>query len=588
MKAKLISLLRAHWRVLVCALVLAALLGSPLYLIPHELGSAYKGVDIVHFGNDEHGYLVRGEEVLEGHGLGQIYLSDGKDTSDPTFSQVERFMLFPFTFFHLHPNIVTVYNAVNTIAIFFLALVIYAFVFAMSGDSLLAAAAAVFVIGGYSIIEEKSLFFSSFNIYGRSVFPFASSIPFFGFLLLTYEAIVSRKSAWYSIVAGVILGALFYDYFYAWTFAAALLATLFVVLLVRRDIPGVMRTMLIGSIGIVLGLGTIIPFLQLYASQSGGQLSYFLWSVHGRTPIMSLAGLAGLLIYGLYWWRMKGADKNSPFILACIVAGWIALNQQLITGSFVQYGHYYWYFIVPVLICLCLYMVGKCIPRRLMVWVYGALIALAFVSTAGGQYQSVKHNLSGNEHDQSYASLLSVLASLPRGTILTGPGSDSQSLLVPIYTDDDLYWYVGATTYHTSFDRIEEALLVYLYLNHDARKDPIGFLQKELSKDINSPYSLLFENIEGYRSGLDYYSYEAALQHSDSALLSKRPAILSEVRERYAALLPNDAALRALLLERGVTYVLWDSALYPEGDLSPLQPLTVIATSTDLTLYKLQ
>jgi hypothetical protein len=69
----MLGLFRTHVVALVAIVALTLLLESPWIVFPVYAGSAYQGINIMQFGNDEHHYLSRGKEVLEGHGVSQPY-----------------------------------------------------------------------------------------------------------------------------------------------------------------------------------------------------------------------------------------------------------------------------------------------------------------------------------------------------------------------------------------------------------------------------------------------------------------------------------------------------------------------------------
>ena len=137
--------------VLALFLFLTLLVEAPLIAFPSWAGEAYQGINIAHFGNDEHHYLSRGKEVLEGNSLGQMYLKDWKDEQDPFFSDIEHIALFPFALspFADDINIVTLYNILNGIGVFVLLLLVYYFALQLSKQTLLAAATATFLVSGY-------------------------------------------------------------------------------------------------------------------------------------------------------------------------------------------------------------------------------------------------------------------------------------------------------------------------------------------------------------------------------------------------------------------------------------------------------
>lgn len=585
----ILSLTRFHWGGIITAVLCAFLITAPLIAFPEYAGDAYRGININHFGTDEDFYLARANDVAEGHTLGQPFLSRGKEYTDPTFYKIEQVVMFPYVVFGLnaHSTIVDWYNTLNTIGVFLLALILYAFAFLLSKNRLLAVAIASFVIGGHSIIFYKTLFYDNFNIYGRSIFPYAASIPFFAFILLLYRATVEKRGWLTALGAGIFLGFLFYDYFYAWTFALALLGSLFLISLIMKSWASLKTTISIGIIGIILASPMLISFVHFFASGEGAQISYFLVAVHTHAFVMSVAGLATLALFFLHLWRTP-QDKNNTFLFACILAGWVALEQQILSGRAIEYGHYYWYFIVPLSIIVGAYFVAAFIPRKIIPWFASLLIFLALVNTIGGQYQSFFTTIPEKMHDQQYVEPLKKLNSLPYGVVLAGNGNESFPLLITVYTNNDLFFSPSALVYHTSLEQMRETLVAYLALNKEAHKDPIDYVERSLTATTSSTYRNLYQDIEGYASGFDYVLYTKKLEEKDPEILRERKDLLSILRKEYREKVSSPDLLRAFLLKKGVRYILWDKDFYPEWDISSLAPLETIAKSGSVTLYALQ
>ena len=589
LRAASADVLRRHWGALAAASAMALIVASPLIAFPLYAGDAYNGINILHFGNDQHYYLTRGKEALEGHSLGQPFLAEGKEAQDPTFSYADMVVLAPASILGLSErvDIVSYYNVLNTLAIFVLVLMIYALALRLSGDRVLALASALFVVGGYAIIEAKTVFYGNFDVYGRSLFPFASSIPMFGFLIALHDALLARSRR-ALLLAGALAGALCYVYFFAWTFAFALLAALGFIYLLSRDWTSLKSVCIAGGIGALIGSYNIAQLLLFHASPIGAQLAFFYASVQSHLPLMSKIGLGTTLLTLLVAWR-KGWTREMPFVLGIILAGWIALNQQVITGRLIQYGHYYWYFIVPFSVVIGAYLFGKALPHRFRrMFAYG-LIALAFVNVSGQQFRAFfGDTLQFRLREQTYAPILAALKNEPKGAVLAGAGGESYTFLITIYTSHDLYWIPAAEIHVFPADRLLEALEVHLFLNREARADPVAYLESKLSeRPRNNEYLYLYEELEGLRSGLDYYAYQRALAAGETSFGGLRERLLRDVETRYKAEF-SERRISALLKERGVRYVLWDAEFYPEWDLSPLGRLTALARSGPLTLYRLE
>ncbi|HCM43456.1 MAG: hypothetical protein UY39_C0018G0009 [Candidatus Kaiserbacteria bacterium GW2011_GWC2_49_12] len=588
-------------------ILLALLIEAPLIAFPFFAGERYQGINIAHFGNDEHYYLTRAREVLDGHSLGQPILAEGKQNPDSFLYNDEQIAMSPFTMTRTTSfvDVVTYYNTLNFAGLIILLTLIFLFVKALSGDPHMSAAAAIFAVGGYLLIENgtilsviahgKDVFYNTFNIFGRSNFPYMPLIPFYGALIAIYYAHTQplrlspreNMAAYaYVLTAGILFGLLFYLYFYAWTFMLAILGGLTLFALASRKWDAALSGVAITCIGLLIGGVKLAAFYSLYTSPIADQLAHFFLSIDNRQFIMSTTGLATTLLFAFYFY-MRKSDPNNLFIAALIAAGWVALEQQMITGRSVQYGHYYWYFIVPLSILVSIYMCMRLLPDRMVrfrVALSVLLIAAALVHTGGTQYKSFFTTADNKLREQDFAPVLTRLSEEIPAIVLGDPGGESYPFLTTIYTSHDLYWNNAATVSIFPMEYLREALFVYLYLNKDARDDPVGYLRTSLASTSNA-YTVMYENIESVEADISLTRYHSS--RTDTEIISAREQFLPILEKEYRALVSSVGAVRNILTENGVRYVLWDKRETPEWDLSVLSPLTLIATSTDIELYSL-
>jgi hypothetical protein len=579
-----------HWPIIVLGFLMTLLVSAPILVFPRVAGDRYQGINIAHFGTDEYYYLARGKEILEGHGLGQAILREGKMFQDPTFTYVEHLMLGPVKLLGLENkiDIVTIYNVYNLFGVFILILLVYGVAFSMSASRLFSAAAALFVIGGYSIIYNKGLFYDDFNAYGRTLYPYVSSLGLFAYLGLLHRSLKENRKI-LSVSAGLVFGLLFYVYFYAWTFTAAFTAILVLFYLIAKDYDRAKSVGLTFVIGFLVGGLLVAGLLKFFSSDVGRQLSYFFHSLKSQQFVMSKIGLATLVFF-LWFSYKRPNDQNRIFILAIIFAGWLSLNQQIVTGRLVQYGHYYWYFVVPLSIIVGCYMIWSIKPEsKVTAGFLWFLIAVAFLNTAVGQYRSIVADLAGKLYEQKYAPSLNLLKNRPASVVLTADDGVGYPFLVNIYTNDDLFWNSAAVLYYTPISRLKEALFVYSYLNRDARNNFSGYLKKSLneSKGDGQMIADLYRFIEGYEAGVDYYQYfEMTKIGNNQKIAEVRAWLLPALSAEYRLFSSNRRNVVGLLKKYGVGYVLWDEERFPNWDLTALGPLKALGPKGSVNLYE--
>ena len=578
---KIISALKAHGWVIIFSFLLAVLIFAPLLAFPWAAGSLYQGININHFGNDAHFYLTRGNEVLSGNSLGSPLLREGKNDPDAYLSYSDYLLLAPVKLSGLEKkfNIVTIYNFYNFIGVFVLIILIYFFVLQLSGDKLLSLTAALFVIGGYSIIYFKTFFYHDFNAYARVLYPYLSSLVLFTYLNLLVKCLKSAELR-YKIFAGLAFGLLFYIYFYAWSFVLAFNACLLLIFIFKKDFLPAKTVCLISALGLALGAYNLIKLFSALGGGIGAQLSYFMHLSLGHTPVFSKVGFITLILFALFWQRRR-QDQYLPLILAVILSGWAALNQQTITGKMLQYGHYYWYFIVPLSIVVSFYMVWRLLAsEKLKKILFIVLIAVVFINTAGGQYLSFFSSYEAKIYEQNFQPIIDFLnRDLAPAAILAG---QENSYLFTIYTPHDLFWLNAAALSYLPIQRFKDALFVYAFLNKEARNNFTEYFTRAGDDGVGSSfYRALYRDLASY--------YEYANKAADNKTSYQGPqALADQLSQEYNdAVIKNDG-IDGLLEKYGVSYIVWDKNLDPEWDLSFFgDRLKEITSFNNIYLYRL-
>jgi hypothetical protein len=587
---KLLNLVLEHHWIIILSFLLTIIIFAPLFVFPYVIKNEYQGININHFGSDAIFYLTRGKEVLDGHGLGNPVLKEGKNAPDVYLSYSDYVLLAPIKLLGLEKkfDIVVIYNFYNFIGTFLLIILIYYLVWQLSGRKLLSVTTALFVIGGYSIVFYKTLFYDDFNFYARVIYPYFSSLVLFSYLNLLVKSLESIELK-YKIFSGLTFGLLFYVYFHAWSFVLAFNSALFLIYFFKKDFSGAKKVLLISFIGLALGIFNLIRLFGSLSTEMGKQQAYFMWQSFGRAPIFSKIGFITLILYAIFWYKER-TDKNSPFIFALIIAGWVALNQQIITGRMLQYGHYYWYLIVPFSIIISFYLVWQLIKNEnFRKYLFSAMIIIVFINTTGGQYKSFFTTLELKKYEQNFRPIIDALKSDKNpGVILA---TEANGYLLTTYTSHDLFWQSAATFSFTPLQRFKDALFVYLYLNRASRNNFIGYLTKvgdnhASQVDSQKLYRNLFRNLEGYWSGYSYYEYNHRIGSDDQDLNKKRPDIIAGLYKEYNQAV-NDEGINSLLKKYGVNYIVWDMNKNPDWDLSAISGLKQIVSNNNIYLYSL-
>jgi len=622
---KILAILRAHWFIVISAAIMAILVMSPIIVFPFLAGTDYRGINIGHSSEDDFFYFARGKEVLEGHALGNPYFREGKDSQAIHHSIIEQLLVRPLVWLGVESGhtLVTYYYFAMGMGIFLLIVLIYTLVWMLSHNKLLAATAALCVVGGHYFVAYNKLKtpFSSFsfdlNPYQRPTFPIWSSVPFFIFLNFLVKGL---KSHWkYLLAAGVVFGALFYIYFFAWSFALALLGCLWLVALARRDYAGVKKITAVALLGIAIGLYNVITMYRFNES-TAGRLSLFMsHQIKSYAHFYKISGLS-MVIAALFGWFVykRRNDPYWPLWLAIILTSWVVLNTQLITGREILDFHYSRYFVYPLVIIMGLYMLWSLIqnPRYQRIMLVGLLI-LIYTDTAARAYRGTRATFEIKKYAQQYSPIIDYLNTQKPSVVL---GSDLfYSDVVVVYTQSDLLWSEMAYMYVFPMERLEDVINVYYYMDLEGRRNFTNFvyaLRKKRTSDASpvryhpiyelSSYTIknegvselnlsqvsnlynLYRYIEGYRLIFQsplYTTIKTLNQLEAIVTEAERKEVVTSLSKRFQEV-ATPIKIMDILKKYGVQYIIWDAVRQPEWDLSTLPGLKELLVSNNIHLYQ--
>ena len=585
-----------HWMIVLAGFLTASLMVLPLVVFPLALPkNTYQGINIANHGIDELWYLSRARDVIDGHTLGNVMMHEGKSGQDPYFTFVERTLMAPVRWFGLlrFVSVPTIFALLNFFGVWFLVVLIYFFTLFFGRDKRLAILAAVFVVAGYKICADPTSVFST-NLFSRAFSPYIPLIATFVYLNLLLRALNRDHYGW-SVVSGVVFGLIFYIYFYAWSFLVVFNGTLAFLYLLRKEYTTVKKIVGLTLLGLFLGSYNLSQLFLVLPKEAERQLAYFHWVEYSRAPYFSLGSfviticLAAVALF-------KKADKNFTLFWAFIISGWIVMNQQVITGKQLEAGHYRQYFILPFLIIIGWYLVWKFVQsmriRSALCW---GFVVLSFLVTAAGQFRSTLTRLSTKQEWQSYRPILDYLSRENNTGVVLAP-DDINVYLYTIYTPHDVFWARGFLLVNMPISHMTDALFVYSYLNKNIRYNFSDYYKnimaihdtKAFYREPDWFYAGIYQTLEGYWSGLDFYEYNRRLVSNDPSIVKKRPETIKQLEVEYRQRIPDDKALVRLLTAYDIRYIVWDSLVHPEWDLSVIKGLVPVVHSGNITLYSFE
>ena len=597
---------RNHWFILMNAVAMALLVSAPVILYPFADRASYRGINAGNFAIDEFQYMAKGREILEGHGLGNFILREGKEWYNVQQSYVEYALMAPIQLFGLSRavDVAIVFHVYGFLGVALLVVLIYFLVLQLSGDKSLASLIALFVVGGYALVTayplQTSAFSDNLNMYGRPVIPVWSSAALFLYLNALVKALRSRARR-HTLLAGGSLGLLFYVYFYSWTYALALTGVLLMIYFVKKDFFAAKKLAAVTGIGILAGSYVLVQLILIQNSDSGRQIFSFFATGYGRTGTFSRVALVASLLFAAFLYRNRD-DKSWPMLLAVVSANWISLNQQLVTGRTMEQWNYFRYFVIPMSIVVSLYAVWFLTPKgfaRKLLFI--ALCAILYANTVSAQYRGFLDTIPAKRYAQNYRPIIDYLNEDAEQAVILSSDPFYQYLFV-VYTPHDLFWAYTAPAFNTSVDRMKDALYVYAYLGKGSRENFSDFLDAAAKPhDVDSrTYTVrqyvAVEEIYYFLENLafnatygrnDSVAYERKWLSNDPTVLQLRENLLAKLSGEYKEKFRDRNGLLNVLKGYHVRYIVWDREMSPGWDLSAFGELEKVASRNSVDLYRL-
>lgn len=367
--------------------------GIPQYLAREALGSDYQGVPYL-FQDAEAVYLTRIQEFKDGHGdVTSPFLYEykvGKSVMPPTGEYI-YWLLSKITGTSII-SVLVVSKYVFPAALF---LLVYVFVLLLikegEGRRLLALAAATWITLGYELADVNtalSIFNGSYtstylSIWSRAVNPITGALLLFGFLI---SLLLLLREKYKATVPTILLLSVMTGYIFSFGIAFASLTIFIIVSLIFREYKKavILFLILIGALLINL------PHLLTFSTNEGEALKSGLLLTH--TPLLSsiLMGVILILVAGLFSDYVKkrpfSLDSPQVFLFIVLLAGFAAMNQQVITGKTVWPHHFVQYTIplsmIAALVAFYVYIRPLIVSWwRLVLWgVIGISFMFALVS----------------------------------------------------------------------------------------------------------------------------------------------------------------------------------------------------------------
>lgn len=586
---KLTSFAREHWIAVVLSICTSLIVAAPqIYLRidhPEFYAGGYEAVEML----PDAPWSVRVREVMDGHtGWGNFYFKDGKD--DPyLFQPLGSFitawsgMLFGLEI----NNTLLLFRLVYPAITFF---VIYAFAYLIGRNKLVALASTSLILFVESVMSPAGVrdLLAGFNngvsplSFLELARPVNSAMIFiflFGFLAAFWRYYETNKR-WWGVLAAVLLGLNFYNYFYSWTYAFSFGGALAVVLIIERNWGEVRRLLYVFIGGLLVGLPylynlytvTLHPNYEEVARRHGVVVSH-------DAHFIGVTAFAALIFFLIAYPRKNWMQYR--FAIALLMTPFITLNQQIVTGKILQEGHYHWYMHKPLAIILGLLTIFYLFSRFKLPMQYQRLFAIAIIvpsfilaiSIQAFSYLNDRPSRDGGAvmiDRQRYAPMLDWLnKNTPKDAVVYA--EDMVSHIIVIYTPLNLFQHRSDQLMLSASDkRMEDIFFTRIRLE--------GITDENAREYFYENRALISTRMFGvfYRDSMSEGRYDSIPDEK-----------LDELIEKYTATLdtPTDQWIYDMWKKYEVEFLVWDMVKNPNWKPDRFPFLKKEATFSTVAVY---
>lgn len=576
----LIQILRRHIGALLLAGTVAGLLILPQHLLKREAGSSYRGI-LFTASDSELYYDARIRDVYDGHfKLANAFAAEYKNLPylQPPLPEWITAAV-GFLSFHDDP-VIRIFFATRIALPFLLTLLIYLFLYRVTNSRGIALVGAASVMIGMDILQNwryvmRLVPFLPFGnpdpgstplTFSRPISPQMGVLFFFLYATFFWEWLThnTRRQLY---VAGVVLGLSFYVYIYTWAFVLMGNFLLGLLLLWRRQYTEVKQLLLLHAIALLVALPYAWNVLQFYQVPNREFLAYHNGQFPSRRFYMSWSALLGLAC--VPWIRAR-IPILKWWLAALLTGGFIALNQQVITGQELSPNHFHWYFISVVsgiAVLLAFFDIARLKSRRVVRYcVLTAIITLLLVYGARRQVNAYQAYREQYLSDQRWGGVFQWLQS--------HTAKDSVILTTDRNRGSALAFYTHNNPYYASFMFLSNTPMRRLEDMQNLRVRLMGVTADAAEQFFLDNPELVADFIGGFSTRRRF---------GCRSCFAEPEKVYRSVTESYRAYLQQDMKTR--LDEYGLDYVVFDHTV-DRWDLGEVAGLSRVAQVDGFDIYR--
>jgi len=391
-------------------------------------------------------------------------------------------------------------------------LLAYALVLVMSGSRAAALLGAALAIVGTDLMSYPSGIIELLRgrslqdgiYWARPINPEVSGVMLFGALLLLYRSFtqshVARTSV--AILIGLLVGASLYVSVFLWLFLGALLLLLFGYHLWKCNFLIAKQICVSGALALLCAVPFLINHMQavVYPGYQLASLQFGIVTSHA--PIVGIWVLV-LLLFPLA--MPAHFSRARLFFIMAALALALLLNQQIISGIYLQPGHFHWYITKPLVglllgICIVIFAEFLRIPRVIRLLGYGVLLGVLLASATLAQMHFYRLHASAALAAQAYAPIFDYLNQDTKHEVVFA--DTSLSSYISLYTSADAPDAGYAGLFIAPKDYFDQRLFLEYKLRGIQPKDALSTMQSERADIFTRLYGVYW-NIEIPKGSMD-------------------------------------------------------------------------------------
>jgi len=569
---KILQILKNHKWAILFALIATAIIVSPQIYFRYHYQDTYQGIEII----GDSPWAPRVQEARDGHfNFGSIYYKDGKD-NPYLFQPLGSIMVASLgKMFSLNLN--DTFLLFRLIFPFLIFLIIYGFVLSFSKNKLAALTSATVILLAETLLSRSAIFLMlsgetprNFLYLIRAVNPALTLFFFFGFLLLFWLFLEKKQWRW-GIISTLILGLTFYDYFYTWTFLYAFAGVLFLIFLFKKRWEDVKRILIVFVGGAILAIPYFLNLYRATTHPNYQEIGEIFGLIQGRVPVFGFSVPFVFIIFLLFFPR-KQRDRYF-FALALVVAPFIALNQQIITGRLLQVGHYHWFFNTPLAIIILLFIFFYWVSAKKWEFIkkISAISIMVMSIYAGIFIQAVSYANIEEEaiEKQKYGPVIDWLNENSEKEEIVFANNEISHLVV-VYTSLNVFNHHAAMySLSATRSRLLETLFSYYRLDGVGENDAQSLFLQERGKISGKIYGMYYRELLGDYEAMPDEVIQEIIQKYQESLFVSTNEFLNQVWSKYE-----------------VKYLVWDKQENPQWQLDQYQFLEKSFEAGNLIVYE--